>query len=104
MNFFHIVDFNIISYYYDTFAISEDFVIVKTAPHSKGIDIGQFFGTPPFKEVTNIKNQTVSIFGYPWDKISSTELIPQWGMFGTIFDEVSSVLLYHSPDNQVHLY
>ncbi|MCU1804741.1 trypsin-like serine peptidase [Cytobacillus firmus] len=70
-----------------------DFAIIKTNKNGTS-EVGDVTGTLPVKQVNNIDELSIKIYGYPGDKIASTGIVDQWGMSGKVEQEDTYVAYY----------
>ena len=75
-------------------AINYDYAILVVDTY-EGHEIGDVVGTLPIKQVgQTIKGTSIKVYGYPGDKVESTGVYDQWGMSGSITDEVVEIAYY----------
>lgn len=90
---YNTIDYFVTSNWINTGSISEDFAVLVLSP-SNGSNAGERAGFAGIRQVTNILNQNIGIFGYPGDLISKKESIDQYGTRGNITSEDSSIVNY----------
>lgn len=90
---YEVVDYFVTSHWINTGDSAQDFAVLKLAPYY-GNNAGDVAGYLPIKQVTNIANQTIKVYGYPSDKISNTGTYSQWGMSGSVEREDTSLAFY----------
>ncbi|MED4988000.1 MULTISPECIES: trypsin-like serine peptidase [Parageobacillus] len=90
---YEVVDYFVTSHWINTGDSSQDFAVLKLAPYL-GKNAGDVAGYLPIRQVTNIVNQTIKIYGYPADKINATGTFSQWGMSGSVEREDTNLAFY----------
>ncbi|MGD6847970.1 serine protease [Rossellomorea aquimaris] len=90
---YQVVDYFVPSQWINTGDSSQDFAVLKLAPYI-GENAGDVAGYRPIRQVTNIANQTVKVYGYPSDRINDAGTYSQWGMSGTVGREDTSLAFY----------
>ncbi|MGI8384198.1 trypsin-like serine peptidase [Robertmurraya sp. P23] len=90
---YQVVDYFVPSGWINTGDTAQDFAVLKLAPYL-GKNAGEVAGYRPVRQVSNILNQNIRVYGYPGDIIERTGVYSQWGMSGTIGREDNSLAFY----------
>lgn len=90
---YNIVDYYVASNWISTGLIAEDFaVLVLSATNNR--HAGDVAGTLGIRQVTNLLDNNIGIYGYPSDLIQNTLQIDQYGMRGRVTQEDTSTAFY----------
>ncbi|MDF1508028.1 trypsin-like serine protease [Robertmurraya sp. DFI.2.37] len=90
---YNAIDYYVTSHWINTGAISQDYAVLVLSP-SNGRHAGERAGYAGIRQVTNILNQNIGIYGYPGDLIRRDGAINQYGMRGNVASEDSQVAYY----------
>lgn len=90
---YNAIDYFVTSNWINTGSISEDYAVLVLA-QSNGRHAGDRAGFAGIRQVNNILNQNIGIFGYPGDLIREDEAINQYGMRGNVTNEDSQIAYY----------
>ncbi|PGC46198.1 glutamyl endopeptidase [Bacillus toyonensis] len=92
--YYNIESYSVPSGYINSGGSSEyDFAVMKVSTNG-GSHIGDVVGSLGIKQVSNIKDTGIKVYGYPGDKAQNTGSVSQWGASGSILQENSSLAFY----------
>jgi len=86
---YSVIDYFVTSNWINTGSISEDFAVLVLSSNA-----GERAGFTGIRQVNNLLNQNIGIFGYPGDLINRGESIDQYGMRGNVTNEDGSIAYY----------
>ncbi|QHA38751.1 trypsin-like serine protease (plasmid) [Rossellomorea marisflavi] len=90
---YQVVDYFVPSHWINNGSSTHDYAVLKLAPYM-GQNAGDVAGYRPIKQVNNVVNQSIKLYGYPQDRIDSTGRVSQWGMSGSIGREDTALAFY----------